>query len=390
MSIYRPKDSKGRYKSPFYHYDFQVKVLGGRAQRFYGSTGQRTRRAAEAVEAALRERAALGQLTSLITVDEACNRYWDEVGQHLPSAINEAKCLEYLSRFLGPDTLLVGITPELVANAAAKRLRTPVERIRRVGDELRAMPTRRMPATSTVNRQIVEPLRRVLKRAKIVWRIPIDLEQFDWGALSYREPAARTRELSQEEEQRFWSSIREDYHPICEIYIISGRRRSDWVKLSKFKVDRTAGSVRFPTRKRKEQGEIVIELTDRELEIICQEWDKAPDCPYVFTFIVQHGPDAGKRKPITVDGLRRVTDTAFRRAGLTDFKRHDFRHTFASRALRANGDLRTLMGAMDHQDISSTVRYAHMAGGQVKEMRQGVGVKRPGMEGLVPLKRGKK
>jgi hypothetical protein len=108
MSVYRPKDASGKPKTPFWHYDFSVKILGqGKAQRFHGSTGQKTRRAALQYEDRLRELAALGQLTSSMTVGEACWRYWDEVGQHRRTAGDEAKNLEYISRFIGEETLVV-------------------------------------------------------------------------------------------------------------------------------------------------------------------------------------------------------------------------------------------------------------------------------------------
>jgi integrase len=281
---------------------------------------------------------------------------------------------------------LVAIAPEMVAEAAARRLRMPIERRQKIGLELKLAPTKHMPKRSTVNRQFIEPLRRLLKRAKTVWRVPIDLDLFDWSALSYRETAPRTRELAIEEELRFWKALRPDYHPICDMYIISGRRRSDWVNLTKFSVDRTAMTARFPTRKRKEEGEIVVELTEREMEILNEEWAKAPESSAVFTYEVQKGKDKGKRRPITASGLRKVTDEAFKAAGVIDFRRHDFRHTFASRALRSKGDLRSLMAAMDHQDISSTVRYTHMASGQAKEMREGVKTNRQYPDNVTPLK----
>jgi site-specific recombinase XerD len=94
----------------------------------------------------------------------------------------------------------------------------------------------------------------------------------------------------------------------------------------------------------------------------------------------------GKRRPITENGLRKATDEAFKKAGVTDFRRHDFRHTFASRALRSKTDLRSLMAAMDHQDISSTVRYTHMASGQARGVREGVKVNRDYPENVTPLK----
>jgi len=44
------------------------------------------------------------------------------------------------------------------------------------------------------------------------------------------------------------------------------------------------------------------------------------------------------------------------------------------------------MAAMDHQDISSTVRYTHMASGQAKEMREGVKTNRQYPDNVTPLK----
>ena len=182
MSIYKAKSKAGKLKSPFWQYDFKVKVGGkGQAQRFYGSTGQKGRRAAEAVEANLRELAALGQLSSIMTVYQACERYWREVGKAERSARDEAKNLEYISRFIGAETLLVSITPEMVADAAAERANTPIERMQGTGKAKQMAPTGKLPAPATVNRQLIEPLRRLLVRAKKVWRVPIDLEGFDWG-----------------------------------------------------------------------------------------------------------------------------------------------------------------------------------------------------------------
>ncbi len=390
MSLYKAKRKNGSAKSPYWQYDFTIKVNGqSPAKRFHGSTGQTNRRAAEQVEAELRRLAALGRLNSTITLEQACWRYWEEVAAQQPSASGQAKNLELLTKFLGGETLLVSISADLIADAARRRLRTPIERMQRIGKELVMAPTKHYPTTSTVNRQIIEPLRRLLIRAKRIWGVPIDLESFPWGDLLMAEAAPRTRELSIEEELRFWEALRPDYHAICEMYIISGRRRSDWVGFSKFKLDRLQGTARFPTRKRKEKGEIVVDLTARELEIIGQECDKAPESTVVFTYEVAKGKERGKRRPITAQGLRMQTDRAFAKAGIEDFRRHDFRHTFASRALRGKGDLRTLMAAMDHQDISSTVRYAHMANNQSKGLREAVSVNRQYPDNVMPL-RGKK
>ena len=295
---------------------------------------------------------------------------------HGKSADDQATNLEFVCQFYGAETPLVSIDPEAVKKAAARRARTALRRFRINRSTGEREQTKQLPKLATVNRQVVEPMRRLLRHAKKIWKLPIDIEQFPWGDLLYPEPAERTRELSPEEERRFWEALRPDYAPICEMYIISGRRRSDWVRLHKFKVDRTAGTARFPIRKRKEEGEHLVKLTDRELEIINEEWEKAPDCEFVFTYLVAKSRgdrQMEQRKPITAAGLRRVTDNAFKAAKIDNFRRHDFRHTFASRFGRAaGGNLRKLQAAMDHSDISSTVRYQHVLNEEVTQGRAGV------------------
>jgi integrase len=386
MSVYWAKDKQGNLKSPYLQYDFKIKVKGGDTQRFYGSTGQKTKQAAQRVEAKLKELAALGQLSSTMTISEACWKYWDEVAGAQRSAKDHATILEHLCTYFGKDTRLVDVTADIIAEAAVKRARVPVVRPQGNGKkkELKAAKKKGdeiwMPSPATVNRQIIEPIKRILIRAKRVWKLPIDLDDFDWAKLAYSEAAERTRELSIEEEQRLWDCLRADYHPLVELYLISGRRLSDWIGLKKSHVDRTAGTARFPTRKRKEIGEINVQFTPTELEIINQEWAKSPQsCEYIFTYIVQQSrTDAKKRKlkgerhPITISGFREVTDAAFVEAKLENFRRHDLRHTFASRFGRSGGDLKALQNAMDHQDISSTARYRHVTTGELIELKSRV------------------
>jgi integrase len=125
---------------------------------------------------------------------------------------------------------------------------------------------------------------------------------------------------------------------------------------------------------------ITVTLTPREVEIVKQEWKKAPECcEWIFTYVVQQtrADDKtrklkGERHPITVSGFRKVTDSAFAAAGLANFRRHDLRHTFASRFRRSGGDLKALQNAMDHQDASSTMRYTHVSTPELVELKSRV------------------
>ena len=42
------------------------------------------------------------------------------------------------------------------------------------------------------------------------------------------------------------------------------------------------------------------------------------------------------------------------------FRFHDFRHDLGSKLLRATGNLKLVQRALNHADISTTTRYAHV------------------------------
>ena len=112
-----------------------------------------------------------------------------------------------LAWLIGGDRLLVEIDAPNVADAV--RRRSAEEVVRPKGGKC----TGKLVANVTVNRQIVEPLRRVLRRAKRVWKVLVDLNQFPRADLKLQEPAECVREFSADEERRFWQALRPDYHP---------------------------------------------------------------------------------------------------------------------------------------------------------------------------------
>ena len=57
--------------------------------------------------------------------------------------------------------------------------------------------------------------------------------------------------------------------------------------------------------------------------------------------------------------LRRGFYGALKRAGITDFRFHDLRHTFATRLAQAGIDLYKIVKLLGHKDIKMTQRYSH-------------------------------
>jgi integrase len=77
--------------------------------------------------------------------------------------------------------------------------------------------------------------------------------------------------------------------------------------------------------------------------------------------IIPEGPIFLGRSGERLLGPRHWFEDAVKKAGLVDFTWHDLRHTFASRLVMADVDIRTVAELMGHKKIQMTMRYAHLA-----------------------------
>ena len=59
-------------------------------------------------------------------------------------------------------------------------------------------------------------------------------------------------------------------------------------------------------------------------------------------------------------------------AGVTGFRFHDFRHNFGTKLLRETGNLKLVQRALNHADIATTTRYAHVLDAEVAEAMEAV------------------
>ena len=65
----------------------------------------------------------------------------------------------------------------------------------------------------------------------------------------------------------------------------------------------------------------------------------------------------GERYPFTAAGWRRAWARALDEAKIENFRFHDLRHTAATRAQRAVGNLKTVQRMLGHKDIKTTLRH---------------------------------
>lgn len=347
MSVYKRKGTST------YTYDFRY-----RDRRFCGDTREASKRAALAfedtkkAEAILQVDAEIANESAISvprTWDVAASRYWHEVGQHHKNHKTTFACLAWLTEAIGPGTLLQAIDTNKIALLVAKRR----GQLRMVG---RPENRKRTVSPSTVNRTMLEPLRKVLLRARDIWEVPI--ANIKWSMLMLDEPQERVREASIEEESQIMGELSRGYEIAVRFAFLNGCRRMEIVGLKKTDVYFTAQQFKVLGKGNRSR---IIPMSDETYQLLWSIKDHPSE--FVFTYEAartdsRKGLVKGMRYPITDAGLR----TAMRRktslAGVVDFRFHDTRHTFATRVLRTS-NLKVVKDLLGHSSIETTDKYAH-------------------------------
>ena len=183
-------------------------------------------------------------------------------------------------------------------------------------------------------------------------------------ALGIPEPEGRLRWISREEATRLIqaSSVyaRTPYlRCFIRLALNTGCRRGELLGLEWSRVDFSRRLFFLEGRHTKTGVRRTIPLNDDAFAALIElrGWhaDTWPDSPWVFTS--------------TAGGHVRWLKTAFRnscnRAGITDFRIHDLRHTCASWLVMAGVDLYVVRDLLGHASVTTTERYAHLAPAKV-------------------------
>ena len=352
MSVYKPKGS------PFYQFDFQM-----RGRRFYGSTKCRSKREAEAVERGQREiarellKVATGGAAAL-TLDVAAGRYWTEVGQHHADSDGTWRDLERLISHFGKDRPLFDIGDDEVAKLVAWRR----------GHKVKGRKAGPFVSPATVNRSTTQVLQKLFTRARKSWGMRFDSEP-NWRTHRLPEPQERVRELHSDEAERIDAAMRPDYEPFFDFARATGLRLKECL-LRWPEVNWSAGQI----SKAGKGGRIVtVPITPTVRAII---WPlRGHHNEFVFTYIAQRtrvGRIKGQRYPIKYNGIKTQWRRIRARAKVEGFRFHDFRHDLATKLLRETGNLKLVQKALNHADIKTTTRYAHVMTEEIAEALEGV------------------
>jgi integrase len=136
----------------------------------------------------------------------------------------------------------------------------------------------------------------------------------------------------------------------------TGMSQEEILKLQWQNVDlfrKTITTTRKKTMKTRTMKTRTMPINNTVLELLKYRMKVRPingsDC--VFFNNAENMIDAGK--------LKKVFIKAVKDAGITNFRFHDLRHTFATRLVQKGVDLYKVAKLLGHADISTTQRYAH-------------------------------
>jgi integrase len=158
----------------------------------------------------------------------------------------------------------------------------------------------------------------------------------------------RLRFLELEEIERLVSACEGNIAAIVTLALHTGMRRGEILSLKWRDVDFNHRLITLLRTKNGEKRE--IHMNDIVYDTLLAH-PRNKRSQYVFSY------KNGKQ----IRDIRGSFEQALKRAGITDFRFHDLRHTFASHLVMAGIDLTTVQELMGHKSYLMTLRYAHLS-----------------------------
>lgn len=352
MSVFiRPDTKDGTYS-----YNFKF-----RGDRFSGNTGKTRKRDAEEVEERKREEArrdfeanrAINTPDAQMTIGEACTRFWNDKHLDIVDTGKLTWSLGWIQDHFGMHKLLIEIDDNALSVAIAAR---------RGERNLNIKRSVVLVSRTTVNRTLIEPLKALLTRAKKVWKVPV--KTIEWSEHFLAEPQEIVREASTGEEEAIFEHLKRGYDAAVYFAFRVGARREEILNLQPAHIDWFTNHVTLDGKGSKKRR------VPMPADVRALLWGMKGQHPTkVFTYEAaytrkagKHSPAtvAGERYPLTESGIEEQFALALKKAGVTNFRFHDTRHTAATQLLRATGNLRLVQKLLGHSDIKTTLKYAHV------------------------------
>lgn len=359
MSVYKSP------KSPYYQYDFSYQ-----GDRFHGSTGVETLAKARAVERKKRDDAALGLIgktagASAYTLDQAAGRWWDEVGEGRKDSRSVEYRLRQLLTLIDKSTSIGAIDTAEVAAAIERRRGLTFRRSKAKGAR------QYLPSNATVNRDVIETLRPILKRAQTHWMkagepaLPI----IGWRELRMREPREIVRTYSPSERQAWLDECDDMARLALDMLLTYGMRYGELF----FRLDAYEPSGPRLEWMKGRKGDIphTVPLLERHSREIAARIGRAAAAKHLRHIWFVEEVDAKGRialREVTYGGLEARISSAAKRAKIKPGRIiHGARHHAGTAILKATKNIKTAQRLLGHANIASTARYLHAMEDDVRD-----------------------
>lgn len=167
-----------------------------------------------------------------------------------------------------------------------------------------------------------------------------------------KEPRGRVRFLSEEERERLLQACKKSKNPYLYIVVVlalsTGMRHGEIMNLTWKDVDFQGQRITLQETKNNERR--VLPLVGFAMELLQKHADESQ-----FELLF---PGKNSKKPVD---LRFAWERALKESGVSDFRFHDLRHTFASYLAMGKATLTELRVLLGHKSPSMTARYSHLS-----------------------------
>jgi len=300
------------------------------------ATGTSNKKLAQEIEAKVRMELAEGtflnkRLGDKKTFEELSKKYMSEYAIAKPkdSMRRDQTCLRHLLPVFA-NKYLSQITPNMVHDYIIMRR------------DQSASP-------SSINKE--------LSLAKHMYYIAI--KQLGWVAHNpftqvplEKMPPERVRYLSIEEYQALLNACNDWLRPIIVFAVNTGLRQGNILNLMWQNIDFNRGVILLEHTKNGERLGLPMNSTVKDL------LSELKRIRFINSDFVFHDKTGNRLSASTV---RHAFYRACKKAGITNFKFHDTRHTHASWLAQSGVDIYTISRLLGHKRITMTQRYAHLA-----------------------------
>ena len=185
------------------------------------------------------------------------------------------------------------------------------------------------------------------------------LTQNPVSGLKFFPEVKRTRFLSDDELTQLQGVMQQDAWKLVAFAIETGLRRGEQFRLRWDQVDLGNGVLTLPLPKGGKTRH--VPLSD-EAKTILRSFGSFLRSAWVFPGLKDVTQPMDSRA-----FLRRSFEPGLRNAGIVGVCWHSLRHTAASRRVMAGVDLVSVKEILGHRDIQTTLRYAHLAPGHLRD-----------------------